>query len=343
MTEKIEKDQDSIRKKDHIDLAFNSQTFPSLADPRFYYEPLLAPNQSTATPPEINFLGKKLNAPLWISSMTGGTKYAEKINRNIAKVCKEYQIGMGLGSCRQLLANDDHFKDFNIRKYCGDSVPLFANLGIAQLESLCLNKKLSKLTELVEKLQADGLIIHVNPLQEWLQPEGDRYVTGPLETIDKVLAEVNFPIIVKEVGQGMGPQSLRELLKRPLGAIEFASFGGTNFSKVECARITDSAHKEVKRKFVEIGHTATEMVVYANEALKELGNEVLCKNIIISGGIESALDGLYLTERLAFNNVYGIASRALKYALKSEQELSQFIKLEIEAYYMAKRLLKVKG
>ena len=165
--------------------------------------------------------------------MTGGTKLAGTINRNLAMACNEFGMGMGLGSCRIIMEDDTYFEDFNMRAIIGDDLPLWANLGIAQIEELVGKKQEDKAAELVEKLRADGLIIHVNPMQEWFQPEGDILTCPPLDTIKRFLDSFSVPVIVKEVGQGMGPESLRELLQLPLQAIEFAAFGGTNFARVE--------------------------------------------------------------------------------------------------------------
>ena len=161
------------RKADHISNAFASQTGVDRLDPRFYYEPMLSGH-----PKEVNletsFLEKSMGAPIWVSSMTGGTEKAGIINKNLARMVGEYRLGMGLGSCRSLLENDDHLQDFKVRHLVGDQ-PLFANLGIAQIEYLIDGGQLSKINRLVNKVEADGLIVHVNPLQEWIQPEGDEY------------------------------------------------------------------------------------------------------------------------------------------------------------------------
>ena len=107
---------------------------------------------------------------MWVSSMTGGTAWAKTINHNLARACKDFGMGMGLGSCRSLLHSNDTFSDFNVRPFIGEDLPLYANLGIAQVEELLERGQLRKVKELVDKLEADGLIIHINPLQEWLQP-----------------------------------------------------------------------------------------------------------------------------------------------------------------------------
>src|SRR5690606_18585640 len=118
--------------------------------------------------------------------------------------------------------------DFDWRQTIGSELPFYANLGIAQIEVLLEERAIERVHALVERLGADGLIIHVNPLQEWFQPEGDRLRVSPLETIQRFLEIAPYPVIVKEVGQGMGPASLRALLTLPLAAVEFGAFGGTN-------------------------------------------------------------------------------------------------------------------
>ncbi|NTV84971.1 MAG: isopentenyl-diphosphate delta-isomerase, partial [Bacteroidales bacterium] len=159
------------RKKDHIELAFNAKTGKEEIDRRFFYEPMMAKHPAAGLAP-FTFLGKTLRAPIWVSSMTGGTKLAGHINHNLAKVCREFGLGMGLGSCRPILDNEEHFEDFDMRGIIGDDLPFYANLGIAQLEEMVLKDDISPVNRLIERLRADGLIIHVNPLQEWLQPEG---------------------------------------------------------------------------------------------------------------------------------------------------------------------------
>ena len=227
------------RKRDHIELALKAQTQKSLRDERFYYEPLLSPHPTEKTDLSLTFLDKKCAAPFWVSSMTGGVGEARHINQNLAKLCGEMKIGMGLGSCRVLLESSKYFEDFNLRPLLGNDVPFFANLGIAQLEKLFLKNHQTQIIELLKSLRVDGLVIHVNPLQEWYQEEGDRFQFSPIETIKKTVdlcKSFDFKMIVKEVGQGMGPQSLKALSMLPIDAIELAGFGGTNFAKLEQLR-----------------------------------------------------------------------------------------------------------
>lgn len=321
----METTQTSNRKKDHIDLAFQSQT--DCIDSRFYYEPFLAAHPTESSIPEKMIAGKKLSLPLWVSSMTGGTEKAGLINKNLAMACKEFGMGMGLGSCRIILDDSAYFKDFDIRKYLGDDLPLFANLGIAQIEQLIESNQLHKIDELLDKLQADGLIIHVNPLQEWLQPEGDNIKHPPIQTIRKLLDKARYKVIVKEVGQGFGPRSFIELLQLPVEAIEFGAHGGTNFATLELLRQAEEV-KEQLIPITNIGHSAVEMVDFANKAIETLGNKVLCKNLIISGGIKSYLDGYYLMKKANMNAIYAQASAFLRHTTGNYDTLRAHCELQ---------------
>ncbi|MPQ48159.1 type 2 isopentenyl-diphosphate Delta-isomerase [Marinifilum sp. N1E240] len=327
------------RKKDHIELAFRSQTDKTMLDERFYYEPLLSahPNNSESL---FTFLGKRLNTPIWVSSMTGGTELAGKINRNLAKACAEFGMGMGLGSCRMLLDSDEYFNDFDVRDLIGEDLPLYANLGICQLEELIDNDELHKVRSLISRLRTDGLIIHINPMQEWLQPEGDRILKNPIESIKYLIDEVDFPIVVKEVGQGMGPESICELMKLPIQAIEFAAFGGTNFAKIEMMRNPDN-QVQLFDPLTKIGHSAEQMVEWLNEIVRT-SEQIKCKEVIISGGIKNFLDGHYLMEKCDISSVYGQASELLKYAKESYEDLHNYIELQRKGLELAKTYLRVR-
>ncbi|HAY70356.1 MAG TPA: type 2 isopentenyl-diphosphate Delta-isomerase [Saprospirales bacterium] len=330
----------AARKADHIDLAINSRTAARENDSRFYYEPMIAAHPSHETKMARQFLGKTFNFPIWISSMTGGTEKARIINQNLAKVAGKFGLGMGLGSCRSLLDSDEYLDDFDVKKWMGDQ-PLYTNLGIAQVEILEQNKQLQKIAELNKKLSADGLIIHVNPMQEFIQPEGDFIQNKPVDTIRKVLDQLEINIIVKEVGQGFGPGSMRALMRLPLQAIEFAAFGGTNFAALELSR-TSEMPRALFRCLSPVGHTGEEMIHWVNMLKEEIDSEILCDQFIISGGISDFLDGYYAISKIRSNAVYGMASGFLKYAMQHYEHLEQHVDKHIEGLKLANAFLKVR-
>ena len=336
----IEKDSvSSSRKEDHIDLAFKSETSVMIKDSRFNYEPLFKTIDEVDLTPSIDVCGKTINYPIWISSMTGGTQKASIINQNLARLCGEFKLSMGLGSCRQLLYDDKRLEDFKVRTLMPDS-PLLVNLGVAQIEELIVNKQIDKIETLIHKLKADGLIIHVNPLQEWLQPEGDKFRQTIISTIEAIIEKANYPIIVKEVGQGFGPKSLKHLSQLPLEALDLAGFGGTNFSKLELLRANELSNACNESVYLQ-GHTCQEMITWLNSYIAENNGELSCRYIILSGGIKNYMDGYYLKEKLNYPSIYAQASGFLAYATNYE-ELKQYLALQIEGLKMANAYFTVK-
>ena len=326
------------RKKDHIELALNSQTTSGNLD--LYYEPLLSAHPNESTDISCNFLRKDFKAPIWISSMTGGTEKAKLLNTNLAKVANEFGFGMGLGSCRPLLESYKRKEDFDLRDTIGEQA-FYINLGIAQLEVLLFENQISKIQKICDDLHADGLIIHVNPLQEWAQPEGDRFKQAPIETIKSIVNQVDMKIIVKEVGQGFGPNSLISLMKLPIAAIDFAGFGGTNFTLLELARHNAQQNGKTPTNYnlKYIGHTCSEMINWVNQNIDQ--SSVKCREFIISGGVSDTLEGFRLQESLKAKSIIGMASSFLKHAHDYTQ-LREFTFSEIENYKLAKCFLKGK-
>lgn len=328
------------RKMAHINLAARSISESSIPDQRFNYEPLLSGHTQASS--QYSFLGKSLGHPLWVSSMTGGAKEAGVINHMLAEACVEFGLGMGLGSCRSLLQSDEYFDDFNLRPVIGNDLPFYANIGIAQIEELLLNNELSRIDDLVgEKLNADGLIIHVNPAQEWLQPEGDVFLIPPIETIERFIDHLGhrYKLIVKEVGQGFGPQSLKKLLEMKIDAIEFAAFGGTNFVNIEIER-KRSDHAQYMYPMGNVGHTAEEMLEFVNSQLADCS--VCNKSLIISGGVKNFLDGFYLVSKSKLPSTYGMAFRLLEHAMISKKDLFDFISAEVDGFRFASKFLTLR-
>ena len=327
------------RKKAHIDLAFNSRTAPAQADNRFLYEPLTGHHQPLRETTAM--AGKLMRLPIWISSMTGGTQQARVINQNLAQACAEFGMGMGLGSCRILLDDAQYMPDFDVRPIIGKEQPLFANLGICQIEQMIQAQSLQKVDDLLNRLDADGLIIHVNPLQEAFQIEGDQLQRPPIETIEAYLAATHHRVIVKEVGQGFGPTSLKQLLQLPLEAIEFGAFGGTNFTLLELNR-TDPDMAEVFSPFSKVGHTAEEMTHMVNAIVAANNTQIKTKSLIISGGINNVLDGYHLTGISKMPAIFGMGSAFLQHARGEYKTLQKYVQGLQKGWTIANQFLKVR-
>lgn len=322
------------RKEDHINLSFTSVPDRMMNLAQMSYEPLLSAHPSDPHDIEQKFLEHTFGMPLWVSSMTGGTEKARIINHNLAKACGEFKLGMGLGSCRPLLDSDERFDDFNVKPLM-ENAPLYTNLGIAQLEEIIEADQIDKISELIKKLSADGLIIHVNPLQEWMQKEGDRFAKAPIETIQLLCDKLDCSIIVKEVGQGMGPRSLQALLDLPIAAIELAGYGGTNFSILERKRQygEETGLESPAAAFSFVGHTAEQMVGYLNELVLNTKTDT---EVIISGGVKDIVSGHILKEQLNMNAVIGMASTLLRYAMEDYEVLQQYLTEARESFMMAR-------
>lgn len=310
-------------------------------DKRFYYEPLLAGHPDGSEDIGLNFAGKRMDAPIWVSSMTGGAARAYDINRRLARVVRTFKLGMGLGSCRHLLFDDRYLQDFDLRHEVGDQ-PFYGNLGIAQVEQLIAGGGAHKIENLVKRLQLDGMIIHVNPLQEWIQPEGDRIQSPPIDTIRRLLDRFpDLSLIVKEVGQGFGPASMEALINLPLEAIEFGAAGGTNFAKLESMRRASGLSGQVP-PLATIGHSAPEMLDFLETLILDKGKTFRPHAVIVSGGIQNFLDGYYVVQRAPVSALYGQASAFLSRAASDYSSLRDFVSSQVEGLRLATKILRIR-
>lgn len=223
-------------------------------------------------------LGWKLATPLFISCMTGGTDAARRINCSLAEAAQELRIALGLGSARVLLEHPEALPSFAVRALA-PSVPLLANLGAAQLNR---GVDAADCEHLVDLLEADALVLHLNPLQEALQPEGDTCFAGLLGRIEALAAALPVPVIVKEVGWGISADLVTALLEAGVAAVDVAGAGGTSWSEVERHRLSGTAAR-VAAEFAGWGIPTAVALCQARAAASEAV-------ILASGGVRSGLD-----------------------------------------------------
>lgn len=275
--------QTQSRKADHIricleeDVAFQ-QTTTGLDQYRFEH---CALPELTADGIDLQteFLGHPLGAPILISSMTGGTEQAQRINHNLATIAQSYGLAMGVGSQRVALENPQLMETFNVRGVAPDIV-LLANLGAVQLN---YGYGLAECQRLVDGLEANALILHLNPLQECIQPKGDRNFEGLLAKIERLCGQLPVPVIVKEVGNGISGSVAQRLMNAGVKAIDVAGAGGTSWAKVEGARAQTLLQSRLAQTFGDWGIPTAESLVQIRQVAPTLP-------LIASGGLKTGLD-----------------------------------------------------
>ena len=262
---------------------------------------------------KVEFLGKSLGLPLMISSMTGGTSQGEHINRNLAIAAQHFNIALALGSGRIALKNRSTVKSFYVRKEAPD-VLLFANLGAVQLNYGYTAKHCS---ELVELLEANGLILHLNPLQEAVQPEGNTRFEKLIDRISEVCSFLSVPVIVKEVGWGLSADVIKSLYQAGVAAVDVAGAGGTSWSEVERHRGTPE-QSAIAAAFSDWGIPTSDALIQAHSCVPNIP-------IVASGGIRNGIDAAKCLVLGA--NIVGMASPFLKAAIQTSQEVERIIRV----------------
>lgn len=270
-------------------------------------------------------LGWRLRAPLLISCMTGGVREAAPVNAALAEAAEACGVAVGLGSARVLLEHPGARDGFDVRPLA-PSVPLLANLGAVQLNR---GVDLEACRRLVGLLEADALVLHLNALQEALQPEGDTCFAGLLARIEAVAAGLEVPVVVKEVGWGISPDLVHDLLEAGVAAVDVAGAGGTSWSEVERARLGDDPRSRVAAAFAGWGIPTADALSGARALLPGA-------TLIASGGIR---DGLEAALALAIGaDLVGAAAPFLRAAVHGAEavvgvirEWSEVIRLSMFA------------
>ena len=275
------------RKRDHVeltvkkDVSFKSKT-SGFEEWEFVHNALPEINLSDVDSSTM-FLGKKLSFPFMVSCMTGGYPEAEKINRQLAEVCEEYHLAMGVGSQRQAIENTTYHRSFSIVRSAAPSIPIIGNIGAPEVAVL---KDISSIQRLAELIGADAFAVHLNPLQEFLQPEGNTNFRGVLNGIEKLVKGLSIPVIVKEIGAGISFDVAQRLTDVGVRVIDVAGAGGTSWAGVEILRRADN--KKVDwNPFWDWGIRTTDAL---QEVVPLKRNILPSLTIISSGGISNGID-----------------------------------------------------
>lgn len=256
------------------------------------------------------FLGKRLGSPILISSMTGGTEQAQQINHHLAAIAQQYKLAMGVGSQRVAVENPELMGTFDVRAIAPD-ILLFANLGAVQLN---YRYGIDECRRLVDGLQADALILHLNPLQECIQPGGDTDFRGLMDKVATLCAQLEVPVIAKEVGNGISGQMAQQLIEAGIGAIDVAGAGGTSWSMVEAERADNNLQRQLGLTFAEWG------IPTADCLLQVRGMDANIP-LIASGGMRNGVD---VAKAIALGaDLVGLARPFLQAACQSEAALQE--------------------
>lgn len=262
------------------------------------------------------FLNKSLNAPLLISSMTGGTQQAKIINCRLAKAAQKHGLAMGVGSQRIAVENPDVAHTFSVRSLAPDAM-LFANLGAVQLN---YTYGLEQCLRVVDILQADALILHLNPLQECIQPNGDTKFKGLLHKIEQLCQQLEIPVIAKEVGNGISTAMATKLIDAGVAVIDVAGAGGTSWAKVESERAENNLQRRLGKTFANWGISTADCIVQIRQRYSDLP-------LIASGGLR---DGVEVAKAIALGaDLAGLAFPFLQAASESESAIDELIELLI--------------
>lgn len=305
----------SSRKSDHIKINLEQDVHSGLSTGleryRFIHQALPDLNLDDIST-SLRIFNHQLRFPILISSMTGGTTEASQINLNLAEAAQQTGVAMGLGSQRAAIDHPELASTFQVRQVAPD-ILLFANLGAIQLN---YGYSVDECKRAVDMIEADALILHLNPLQEAVQPEGNTRFAGLLGKIENVCNTLPVPVIVKEVGWGFSKQASRQLADAGVSAIDVAGAGGTSWSQVEMHRAQNESQARLAAAFQDWGISTVESIQNILSVAPDL-------KIFASGGIRNGVD---IAKCLALGAMLGgMASPFLRAAVNSVDETIQRI------------------
>jgi isopentenyl-diphosphate Delta-isomerase len=323
------------RKDDHIRLCLDKRsqvknTTAGFEDIRFVHRALPEVDKEKI---KLNttFLGKKLLAPIIVGAMTGGTRQATKINTNIAQAVEKLGLGMGLGSQRAAIEDQKLVETYKIAREKAPKAFLMANIGGVQLVH---GYGIKEVKQIVEMIDADAVAVHLNALQEAVQPEGQTNFKGILTRITEIVSALDIPVIVKETGAGISAEDAKSLENAGVKAIDIGGVGGTSFAAVEHYRSTEknTSKCNVGEAFWDWGIPTAISLIETEQTVKV--------PIIASGGIRSGTD---IAKALALNaSLTSITQPILQEAIKGTEETEQKLSCLIDELSNTMFLIGVK-
>ena len=313
------------RKSRHLDICLNDDVASTLdagfAAVRLRHEALPEIALDDVSP-ATTFLGMPLRAPLLISSMTGGTARAKEINHNLALAAQFCGIALALGSQRAAIEKEELLETYAVRNVAPD-VALFANLGAVQLN---YGVTIEDARRAVKGIGANGLYLHLNPLQEALQAGGDTNFRNLLAQIEALTKTIGVPVVAKSVGSGIAPSTAGRLLAAGVAAIDVAGAGGTSWARVEGKRSADPARAKLAEEFADWGLPTAR----ATRALRVAFPEA---TIVASGGVRTGID---VAKALALGaDLAGIAFPLLEPATRSSEAVIEVLAQILEGLRIA--------
>jgi isopentenyl-diphosphate delta-isomerase len=306
------------RKSDHIKINLEQDVRSALTTglENFHFVHEALPELDLArVDPSLSLFGKKLAAPILIRSMTGGTEEAGAINQRLAEAAQEVGVAMGVGSQRAALEHPEQIPTFAITRKVAPDILLFANLGAVQLN---YGYGLDECRRAVDMIQADALILHLNPLQEAVQEAGDTNFAGLAKKIEAVCKKLEVPVIAKEVGWGISERTAKLLAECGVSAIDVAGAGGTSWSQVEMYRAPDEFTRKLASTFVGWGIPSADSILNVKRVLPDM-------TVFASGGLK---DGLDIAKCIALDaTLGGMAGNFLKAAAVSTEKAVEMMRL----------------
>ena len=315
----------SNRKDDHITLSLSEDVkgFRSAGFENYILEHNALPELDfSEIEISARFLGRDVSMPLIISSMTGGGKMSEKINRALAELANDFKIGLSVGSQRCALENKKLQKSFQMVRNYAPNIPILANFGASHLN---YGYGIEECAQVIDMVDADALTLHLNPLHEVFQNNGNTNFSQLLTKIEQVCKKVCVPVIIKEIGYGISASVAKRLAEAGVYAVDVAGAGSVSWTEVEKHRSNDVVLRAAAESFIDWGIPTT-------QCIKSISENVRGLRIIASGGVDT---GVKIAKAIALGaSICGNASEFLRSITESRAKCENYVetlKLELKA------------